>query len=94
MYILAFYLKMRQWKYTALFLATALITVWASTTQPIFPVDQKEVGMSVDPLHLRQHVETIAGSFYPCDEGHPENLMQIAAYIQDVLSETGADIPL
>jgi len=50
--------------------------------------------MGVDPLRLRQHVEMIAGSFYPRDEGHPENLMQVAAYIQNALSETGADVHL
>jgi Zn-dependent M28 family amino/carboxypeptidase len=85
---------MRQWKYTALFLATALITVWATTTQPIFPVDQRETDMSADPLRIRQHVETIVWSHYPRDEGHPENLMQIAAYIQHAFSECSADVHL
>jgi hypothetical protein len=91
---LAYYLKLTQWKYTALLLASALITMWATTTQPIFPVDQKEAAMNVDPLRLRQHVETITGSFYPRDGGHPENLMQVAAYIKDHLSKHSTDVHL
>ena len=85
---------MRQWKLIALLLATVLIIVQATITQPILPLDQMELEMNVDPLRLRHHVETIAGSFYPRDGGHPENLMQVAAYIQHALSEHSTDVQL
>jgi hypothetical protein len=73
-------------------LLIALFALWVQVTQPIFQVDNSAAIVSTDPQRLRTHVETISRDFYPRDEGHPENLANLAAYIQSAFEYTGADV--
>ena len=73
-------------------LLIALFALWLQVTQPIFQVDNSVAVVSTDHQRLRTHVETISQDFYPSDEGHPENLANLAAYIQSAFEYTGADV--
>lgn len=86
--------RMKKVLVTFLLLLAAAIALWAQVTQPIFPVDNKNAELRVDPQRLRDHVEMLSETFYPRNEENAENLARVAMYIKKVFEEIGVDVSL
>lgn len=67
-----------------------LIVVWFWMTQPLLSRATPNSERTVDPSRLEAHVRKLSTEFGPRDFSHPENLNQVAAYIKNELSQTGA----
>jgi len=73
-----------------LIILVLLIAVWFWMTQPLLSRATPNSARTVDPSRLEAHVLKISTEFGPRDFDHPENLDQVAAYIKNELSQTGA----
>jgi len=67
-----------------------LIAVWFWVTQPMPSRATPSSQRTVDPSRLEAHVRKLSTEMGPRDERHPENLDQVAAYIKNEFSQTGA----
>ena len=56
--------------------------IWFWITQPLFSTRSPLSTISVDPARLQAHVQMLATQLHPRDEGHPENLDRVAAYVR------------
>src|SRR6185295_5126434 len=73
-----------------LIILVLLIAVWFWMTQPLLSRATPNTARTVDPSRLEAHVQKLSTEFGPRDSSHPENLDQVAAYINNELSQTGA----
>jgi Zn-dependent M28 family amino/carboxypeptidase len=73
-----------------LIILVLLIAVWFWMTQPLLSRATPNSARTVDPSRLEAHVRKLSTEFGPRDFSHPENLDQVAAYIKNELSQTGA----
>jgi peptidase M28-like protein len=73
-----------------LILLLVLIAVWFWVTQPLLSRATPSSQRIVDPSRLEAHVRKLSIEMGPRDERHPENLDQVAAYIKNEFSQTGA----
>ncbi|HYV10750.1 MAG TPA: M28 family peptidase [Pyrinomonadaceae bacterium] len=73
-----------------LILLLVLIASWFWVTQPLLSRASPNSQRIVDPARLEAHVRKLSIEMGPRDEGHPENLDQVAAYIKNEFSQTGA----
>jgi len=75
-----------------LILLLVLIAIWFWVTQPLLSRATPNSQRTVDPSRLEAHVRTLSIEMGPRDERHPENLDQVATYIKNELSQTGATV--
>jgi len=73
-----------------LILLLVLIAAWFWVTQPLLSRAIQNSQRIVDPARLEAHVRKLSIEMGPRDEGHPENLDHVAAYIKTEFSQTGA----
>jgi len=73
-----------------LILLSILIAIWFWVTQPLLSRATPNSERTVDPSRLEAHVRKLSVELGPRDERHPENLDQVAAYINDELTQTSA----
>lgn len=73
-----------------LILLLVLIATWFWVTQPLLSRATPNSQRIVDPARLEAHVRKLSIEMGPRDEGHPENLDHVAAYIKNEFSQTGA----
>lgn len=73
-----------------LILLLVLIAVWFWATQPLLSRATPNTQRTVDPSRLEAHVRKLSIEMGPRDELHPQNLDQVAAYIKNEFSQTGA----
>ncbi|MGH9754088.1 MAG: M28 family peptidase [Blastocatellia bacterium] len=73
----------------ALFL---IIVLCLYVTQPLIRSANISAPVSVDPKRLEAHVRTLAETFVPRDESHPENLDRCAAYIRREFESANARV--
>ncbi len=58
------------------------LMIWFWVTQPVFILKSNNQSLLVDEEKLKLHVRTLSETFFPRDEGNPENLDKVAAYIK------------
>ena len=73
-----------------LILLLVLIAIWFWATQPLLSRATPNSQRTVDPSRLEAHVRKLSIELGPRDAGHPEGLDQVAAYIKNEFSQTGA----
>jgi peptidase M28-like protein len=73
-----------------LILLLVLIAVWFWVTQPLLSRAKPSSKRTVDPSRLEAYVRKLSTEMGPRDERHPDNLDQVAAYIKNEFSQTGA----
>ena len=67
-----------------------LIAIWFWVTQPLLSRATQNSQRTVDPSRLEAHVRKLSIEMGPRDMQHPESLDQVAAYIKNEFSQTGA----
>ena len=75
-----------------LILLLVLIAFWFWVTQPLLSRATPNSQRTVDPSRLEAHVRKLSIELGPRDAGHPESLDQVAAYIKNEFSQTGASV--
>jgi hypothetical protein len=73
-----------------LILLLVLIAIWFWVTQPLLSRATPNPARTVDPSRLEAHVRKLSTELSPRDMAHPESLDQVAAYIKNEFSQTGA----
>jgi Peptidase family M28 len=66
-----------------------LLAVWFWVTQPLFSSPKPLTTISVNPARLEAHVRMLSTELHPRDEGHPENLDRVAAYVRAEFQKAG-----
>jgi len=73
------------------FTSLLLAAVWFAVTQPVmFRRPAGDHRPPVDAARLEAHVRMLSETFAPRDEGHPENLDRVAAYLRKEFERANA----
>ena len=70
------------------------VALWALVTQPTLSAEKVPPGSvpAVDPARLEVHVRMLSEEFFPRNEGHPENLDRVAAYIRKEFEQANGGV--